>query len=226
MSKNLSGNDTDAMIWLEARITGWVDDPTGIGLTSAVVTSLAADIINARTAFTSVQAIRGEAMNETQLFRDKATTMRQAASPAIANIKNFADNAADPQAIYLAANVSPKDPPSPAPAPSMPINIKRVIQPDGAVTLRWDAVGPVGTIYNVTRKLTGETSFSFVGQGDGSDKSFTDSTVTPGTTTATYLIQGVRGSKAGLLSNPIVVFFGTADGGGAREEAGEAGEAA
>ena len=219
MSSNLPGSDTPALEWLEARIAGWVADPTAIGLTSAPVLDLATDIVNARAAFTSVQTVRGEAKNATQNYKDKATSMRHNAAPLIANIKNFADNAPIPQVIYDAANVSPKDPPSPAPAPSMPINIKRVIQPDGAVTLKWDAVGPVGTIYNVTRKLAGETSFTFVGQGDGSDKSFADSTVTPGTTTATYLIQGVRGDKTGLLSNPIVVFFGTADGGGAAAEA-------
>ncbi|MCH9057528.1 MAG: hypothetical protein IIB55_02745, partial [Planctomycetes bacterium] len=61
------------------------------------------------------------------------------------------------------------------------------------------------------RRLATETGFTFVGQGDGSDKSFSDSTVPPGTTSATYIIQGVRGSRTGLQSQPIVVFFGTAD---------------
>ena len=150
-------------------------------------------------------------MNATQTYKDRAKTMRGNASPVIANIKNFADNAPIPQVIYDLANVSPRDPAAPAPPPSMPINIKRVVQPDGAVTLRWEATGPVGTIYNVTRKLFGETGFSFVGQGDGSDKSFTDATIPPGTTSATYLIQGVRGPATGPLSNPIVVYFGSAD---------------
>jgi hypothetical protein len=215
MSRNLPGQDTPALQWLEARIAGWVANPGAIGLTSAAVTSLATDVINARTAFTSVQSIRGDAQNATQNYKDKAKTMRGNASPIIANIKNFADNAPVPQTVYDAANVSPKSPAVPAPPPSMPINIKRVVEPDGSVTLRWDATGPVGTIYNVTRKLTGETSFTFVGQGDGSDKSFNDATVPPGTTTATFLIQGVRGPTTGPLSNPIVVFFGTADGAGA-----------
>ncbi len=134
MSSNLSGNDTEAMIWLEARIAAWTLNPAAIGLTSAPVLSLATDIINARTAFTSVQTVRGEGKNATQNYADKATTMRHNAAPLIANIKNFADNAPIPQQIYDAANVSPKDPPSPAPAPSMPINIRRVIQPDGGHT--------------------------------------------------------------------------------------------
>ena len=46
MSTNLPGQDTPALEWLEARINGWVADPAGIGLTSAVVTDLATDIIN------------------------------------------------------------------------------------------------------------------------------------------------------------------------------------
>ena len=211
MAENLPGADTPALQWLEARIAGWVADPAAIGLASGQVANLAADITNARDAFVSVQSIRGDARNATDTYHDRATAMRHSASPLIANIKNFADNQADPQIVYDAANVSPKDPPSPAPAPSQPTNIKRVVEPDGAVTLRWEASAPTGAIYNVTRKLAAETGFTFVGQGDGSDKSFSDATVPPGTTSATYIIQGVRGSKTGPQSLPIVVFFGSAD---------------
>ena len=211
MGDNMPGSNTPAQQWLEARIAAWAAGPAAIGLTSAQVTNLAADITDARDSFTSVQTIRGDSRNATASYDDKATAMRHNASPLIANIKNFAENQADPQVVYDAANVSPKDPPSPAPAPSQPTNIRRVIEPDGAVTLSWDAIAPVGAIYNVTRRLATETGFTFVGQGDGSDKSFSDSTVPPGTTSATYIIQGVRGSKTGPQSQPIVVFFGTAD---------------
>ena len=212
MGENMPGYNPDALTWLESRIATWQADPAGIGLTSALVATLATDITGTRTDFTSVQTVRGDSKNATEAFKVSGDGMRANASLLISTIKAFADASANPQLVYDAANVSPKDPPSPAPAPSQPTNIKRVVEPDGAVTLRWEASAPTGAIYNVTRKLAAETGFTFVGQGDGSDKSFTDSTVAPGTTTATYLIQGVRGDKTGLLSNPIVVFFGTVGG--------------
>jgi hypothetical protein len=84
------------------------------------------------------------------------------------------------------------------------------VQSDGSIKVQWDATGPAGTIYNVTRQLPGETEFAFIGQGDGSDKSFIDATVPAGTASASYRVQGVRGPLVGLQSVTFTVFFGAA----------------
>ena len=154
MGTNMPGDNHDALEWLEGRIAGWVADPTAIGLTSAVVIDLAADIADTRSSFTGVEQIRGDSKAATTAFH---------------------------------------------------------LNGDGSVTVSWDARGPTGTVYNVSRKLATEAVFTFIGQGAAQDKQFIDATVPAGTITAAYIIQGVRGGNLGLMSNAMTVFFGTAD---------------
>ncbi len=213
MGDNMSSYNPDALVWLEAHIGPWVDDPTAIGLTSAQTTDLAGDITGTRAAFTSVQSVRSESKDKTVAFNTAANAMRAKAAPLIANIKNFADNSADPSVVYLAAGVLPKSPPSPAAPPSQPIALTFVLNGNGSVTINFDATGPTGTVWDVTRKLAGETAFTHVGFADSTTKSFTDTSVTPGVATALYLVKGVRGSVTGPVSPALAVFFGTADGG-------------
>ena len=166
-----------------------------------------------------MQTLRTNARNETQTFYTNARELHESASPLIANIKNFALNSSDPSLVYEAAGVLPPDPPSPLAPPTTPVNIRRTVNPTGSITLFWDATGPTGTIYNVKRKLNTETSYTLVGQGDSSDKSFTDETVPSGTTSVTYIIQGVRGPLVGLESQAITIAFGV---GGAQAAAAAA----
>ncbi len=211
MGTNMSGQNVQALTWLEARIASWVADPTGIGLTSGQTTSLATEITNARNAFTSVEAIRTESQNKTTTFKTVADGMRQSAAPMIANIKNFADNAADPDLIYTAAGVLPTDPRSPAAPPSQPSTLDAKLNGDGSVTINFQGTGPTGTAWQVQRKLALETSYTFIGNADVATKSFTDVNIPAGVASATYQVQGIRGSVLGPVSFPFTVPFGTAD---------------
>ncbi len=211
MGTNMSGQNVQALSWLEARIASWVADPAGIGLTSAQTTSLVAEIVNARAAFTSVEVVRTESQNKTTTFKTVADGMRKSAAPMIANIKNFADNADDPDAIYTAAGVLPTDPRSPAAPPSQPATLTAKLNGDGSVTINFEGTGPTGTAWQIQRKLALETSFSFVGNADVATKSFTDVNIPAGVASATYQVQGIRGSVLGPVSFPFTVPFGTAD---------------
>ena len=211
MGTNMPGDNHDALEWLEGRIAGWVADPAAIGLTSAVVIDLAADIADTRSSFTGVEQIRGDSKAATTAFHLNGDDMRANASGAIATIKSFAVNSADPPAVYLAAGITPPDPRTPVAPPEQPSGLKATLNGDGSVTVSWDARGPTGTVYNVSRKLATEAVFTFIGQGAAQDKQFIDATVPAGTITAAYIIQGVRGGNLGLMSNAMTVFFGTAD---------------
>ena len=213
MSENMPGNDNAALIWLEGHITQWTDSLGAIGLTSAQTLNLVGEIDDARTAFTSVQGIRADAKAETTLYHDKAKAMRLSASDMINDIKNFAQNAADPGAVYVLAGLSQADPRSPVAPPEMPSILNAALNGDGSVTLNFSGRGPVGTVWIVSRKMAGETSFTQIGQGDSITKSFTDTSVTPGLVSAAYLIHGVRGSVTGPVSSALTVYFGSADGG-------------
>ena len=213
MSENMSSNDTAALIWLEAHITGWVADPTAIGITSSAANDLLTDILTARGSFTSVQAIRTDSKLATGTFKTDAKAMRDNASLVIADIKAFANNQTNPQVVYDAAGVSPRSPATPTAPPSQPSTLTAALNGDGSVTINFEGTGPVGTVWQVTRKLPLETAFTFIGNADVADKSFTDVNIPTGSASATYQVQGVRGSIVGPVSFPFTVPFGTADAG-------------
>jgi hypothetical protein len=210
MTTNLPSNRKQALEWIEARLPAWSDNPTGIGLTSAAVTDLTTKTTTARTSFVSVESVRQDALNATQTFYTDADAMHQAASPMIANIKNFADNATDPLAVYTAAEVSPASPRSPAPPPATPVISSAAINGDGSVTIGFNATGSAGTVWQVSRQLAGESAFTFVGNADVKSKSFVDTSLPAGSATASYSIQGVRGGLAGAASFSFEVKFGSA----------------
>ena len=208
MGSNLPSERRQALNWLEARIATWVANPTGIGLTSAAVIDLSQQVVNTRAAFTSVTAIRAEAKNETVTANGIADGMHMAAGPVIANIKNFADNQTNPQLIYDAANISPQSPPSPTPAPATPTNLKANLGSNGSVFISWDGTGATGTLYEVYRRVDGETGFTLLGNVDAKTKEFNDATLPLGTTFATYQIRAVRADTQSLFSTQFNIQFG------------------
>jgi len=210
MAENLPGNRKQALQWIEARIANWNADPTGIGLTASAVTDLLNKTIKTRTSFVSVESTRQDAQNATQTFYTDADAMRKAASPMIANIKNFALNATDPQAVYTAAEVSPADPKSPVPPPATPVITGATINGDGSVTINFEGTGPTGTVWQVTRRLDTQTAFTYVANADVKTKSFTDTTLPAPASSAHYRVTGVRGDVSGMPSFAFTVRFGSA----------------
>lgn len=210
MGENLPGYDREALNWLEARIANWALDPDVIGLSDAIVADLEAKITEARTALVDADTIRGLAKNATVSFKVKAHDMRHTAALAIARIKNQANNAPNPEDIYDAASVSPPASRTPVGPPSQPSAIVATLNGDGSVTIHFEATGPTGTTWHVTRKLAGETSLSFVGVADPATKSFMDLTIPAGSASAAYQVQGVRGTLIGPVSFEFNVAFGSA----------------
>ena len=212
MGRNMPSQNQPALTWLEGHIAQWTASAATIGLTSAQTTDLLAQIVDTRGSFTSVEAVRADSQAITSEFNTKASTMRKAASLMIADIKSYANNQIDPAPIYTAAGITPADPKTPVGAPEQPAGMTTAVNGNGSITLNFVGRGPTGTVWEVTRKLAGETSFTHVGHADVTTKSFTDNTVPSTVSSATYLIRGVRGNDAGLYSAPFGVQFGGADG--------------
>ena len=213
MGTNMPSNDNAALVWLEGHIDQWVVSAATIGLTDGQTSDLAAKITDTRTAFTSVEQIRSDSKAQTVAYHSKAVGMRDTASDMIADIKSFANTASDPNAVYTTAGITPADPPSPAPPPEQPVALTASLGGDGSVTISFAGRGAVGTVWEISRKLAGETSFKHLGHADVATKSFTDTTVTAGVATAMYQIRGIRGSLTGPASFPLTVQFGSADAG-------------
>jgi hypothetical protein len=209
MSTNIPRGRIPSLEWLEANIAGWSTNQAAIGLTSAQVTDLAVDIANTRSSFSKVEMLRADAKAETPLFYDKSDALSKKAGALVTVIKGFAEASDDPAAVYAAANLTPRNPPSPLPVPQQPTNGTAVLGGTGAVIVNFDARGEGGgTVWQVWRQLDSETAYSFLGNADAKTKSYADNTVPAGTSSAQYTIQGVRGSVKGPVSFAITVQFG------------------
>lgn len=219
MGTNMPSTNHDALEWLEGHIAQWNTNFAAIGLTSAQVTDLMADVVAVRGNFTSVEAVRADSKAKTSQFNINAAAMRAKASPLISTIKSFAATSDGSATVYTLAGMTPKDPGSPAQPPAQPTGLKAVLNGNGSVTVSWDGTGPTGTVYNVARKLPTESTFTQIGQSGARDKEFTDTSVPPATASAVYTVEGVRGSETGPISNAMTVFFGTVPGEGEGAEA-------
>ncbi len=212
MGINLPQGRTAALSWIEGHLTDWNDNFAAIGLTSASVIELSQSAANSRQSFTSVEQIRSGSLAATQDFYEEMDATHKLASEMISTIKAFAESTDTPAAVYLLANITGKNPPSPVAPPAQPLIEGIVLNSNGSVTVNFDGTGPTGTVYLVRRKNAGETNYSLVGNATPEDKSFTDTTVPAGTTTASYTVQAVRGADESPLSAAVIVQFGATAG--------------
>ena len=212
MSTNMPEGRKQSLEWLEEIIAQWTTNDINIGLTSAQVTDLNSDITGARTDWTSVETIRNDSKVTTQDWYTNADEMRAKAATYITTIKGFAETSNDPAAVYLLAGLTAKAAPKPVAPPATPSIANAVLNGDGSLTINFIGTGPMGTVWEVSRKLAGETSFTIIGSADASTKSYTDNTVPTGADSATYIVKGKRGSISGLPSFPLTAQFGGTEG--------------
>ena len=208
MSTNMPQRDIEALQWLEARISEWNSNFSVIGLTSASVIDLAQDLANTRGAFTSIATAQAEAKDATANFHTKGKDMRKKASAMIATIKGFAESSQTPETVYIAASISPRNPPSPTPAPATPHNLSVQLAAAGSVDISWDGTGATGTVYEVYRRLPTETAFDLLAVIDAKSKTFNDATLPLGTTFSTYQVRAVRADTQSAMSTQFNIQFG------------------
>lgn len=204
----IPSKDLDAVQFFETHTPIWIANAAAIGVLPATLTAFDVLVKDARAAYDSQQAARAAAKNSTVAWHDAVAAMRGSGGDVIATIKAFAQTTGDPT-VYTTAQIPPPAPPSPAPPPGQPNNISVGLEPSGAVTLRWrstNAAPSAGTFFSVRRKLPGQAGFSLIGNTGG--KVFTDDTLTQGTTGATYIIRGHRGTLSGPESQQLTIQFG------------------
>lgn len=208
MGTNLPYGRTKTLVWLEAHIEAWSLDPSAIGLTPAQVAQLQGEIAGVRDDFTSVQEVRAHSEATTEKFHSSADDLHDKAADLILAIKSFAATSGNGGIVYLAAGMTPKNAPSPTGAPSMPTNLRAQLESRGNIVLSWDGTGPTGTVYEISRKLAGETKFSLLGNVGALQKTYTDKTLPVGATFATYMIRARRGSTMSAYSMQFNIQFG------------------
>lgn len=214
----------DRIAWYGNRIDAIKATPTAFGVTAAQATALDNAIKAAQTALTNAQKARDAAKAATVAQDSAMSVMNRAGNIVVTAIRTFADNQATTaarDAIYVAVQMDPPSPPTPAPSPETPQDVKADPNADGTVTVKWKATGNAGSVYRVLRALAGNTQYSQIGLLSG--KTFVDTTVPAGTVSCLYQVQAVRGELSSPPSQPVQVKFGT---GGAQGFSGNASLAA
>lgn len=225
-------NRLDQVEFCESHWPVWEANAAAIGLTTAQTGALKSATTSARAKYDASLAARQASKAATQAFYGATAAMRDLAAPMIAAIKSFADQQADPGAVYVLAQIPPPAAPTPAAAPGKPTNFTVTLEPTGAVTLLWDATNAAassGAFFQVSRKLPGAGSFVSIGGAPGSTAesrrmTFTDETVPASAASAgvQYIVTGRRGSLTGVPSDAVTVQFGV-DGSGFAVTGGQAG---
>lgn len=175
----------------------WAAAPTTIGLTAEKAAAFEAAYESAQASYDAAVALDAQKKAATLTSQSDIRALRQKTSECLALIKAYAENQANPNTVYSAAEIPAPLPPSPAPAPGTPMDFSVALMQSGAVELKWKCFNPVGTqgtIYECRRKI-GNGAFTFVGATGV--RAFTDDTIPSGSVGVTYEITAVRSTKRG-----------------------------
>lgn len=183
--------------FFESHWPVWNVTPADIGLTSTQVQAFKTLTQTARASFDAAETARNAAKAATLQQDSDLNLAYTSCSDLIRVIRGFAEQQANPDAVYSAANIPAPQPPLPAPAPGTPANFTVALLQNGAVELSWKCANPEGTqgtIYEVRRK-TGSGAFTFIGAIGV--KKFVDDTLVAGSTNVVYQITAVRSTVRG-----------------------------
>ncbi|MCE2967902.1 MAG: hypothetical protein ACK55O_07625 [Phycisphaerales bacterium] len=194
-----------------ARQTIWSGIPTQIGLTAADAAAMADSTDAFAQAFDAAVKARAASKAATEALAQATRTMRTRIADNVQKIRIFAESTNNPT-VYSLAQIPAPARPSPLPAPDQPREIEAVLNAIGTLTLRFrTGRNNPGTAFLISRKLASETAFTFIGTADVTRspiKSFTDTTLPPGSNNVQYIITGQRGSVRGASSPVFTVVIG------------------
>lgn len=189
------------------EVTGyWTPNAAAIGLSPGDLTSINAKITAAETAITNAFAAKQESKNKTMILQNAIEELREVGASLIAVIRGKALQTGD-FTIYTKANIPPPTQGTAQGPAAQPTNVGAFIDNLGNVQLSWQGSLAGGTFFTVWRKLSGETSWTQM--GSVVSKSFADSTIPGGTSSANYYVVATRSGGSSPASEPITVLFGS-----------------
>lgn len=208
----------------------WNVSPTSIGMSTQSVQAVKTAVMAARLAFDQANAARQAAKAATVGSDNAIRAMHELLAEAVQQIRLYAETTNNPN-VYQLAQIPPPAAPTPALAPTKPVNIKLQLETDGGLTIQWKAAAnspstpnqddsTQGVQYSIYRRLPGESSLRLVGTANpprrGGKRAFatwTDDDIPTGSNGITYAIQGTRGTLEGPMSDAFVVTLGMGGGG-------------
>ena len=114
MGRNLPPQRSAALDWTTERLATWTANATQIGLTSQAVLAVASAISSATNLRSAAGTARANSKSATLAYHNAADQALEQVRDLILEVKAFAASTDDPQ-VYVLADLSPKDGPSPTP---------------------------------------------------------------------------------------------------------------
>lgn len=182
--------------WAEVHGDVWNAAPATIGLTAPQAAAFKTKAQTARASVVNQDAANQVKLAATVTARSDVSSLRSSAADLIAIIKGFAENSANPEVVYSAAQIPPPAPPAPLGPPGTPFEPVVSLRGDGAVMIKWKCNNPgAGTVYEVSRRIGGSGAFGYIGVTG--TREFVDETLPLGADGVTYQIVGIRSTARG-----------------------------
>lgn len=205
----------DLIQFCEAHVPVWSAVGASIGLLPAQITALDTATKAARAKFNAAETARAASKAATLNLDDSCDTLRANVALLVKTIKLYADNQANPDPVYAAAQIPPPAAPTSNPPPGQPNSFTFTIEPGGLLTLRWkssNSTSSTGANFVVARRVGNQSSVPFTVIGGTSSRVFTDDTIPAGVSVVTYIVTPKRNGVVGTPSDMISVQFGVGGG--------------
>jgi hypothetical protein len=191
----------------EAHGLLWKTGFASIGITEPEGTAYSVKVEAARTAYDAMVLAHNAAKAATLNWYTKCDDMSDDASILLGKIKSYARAQADPNAVYVAAQIPAPAAPVPAGPPTDCTDLTANLNNDGSVSLAWKGTTRSGQFFSVWRKLAGESAWTQM--GSVAAKAFTDTEVPEGITGGQYVVKAHRGTQTSFGCEPVGIIFGT-----------------
>jgi hypothetical protein len=202
--------------WFRARVAAWNANLALLGLTAPEMAQLVAQLEAAEDGLAERTEADNVAKGKTLILNAAIETLATTGGRLINKIRANAELAADPVAVFAAAQVPAPATPSPVGAPGQPTEFVATLLVGGDVESSWKCAQPagaVGTTYQVYRRFTPGAAWEFVGACG--ERKYVDATIPAGTGFVMYKVRGIRSTMAGPWGEFNVTFGAGAGEGGA-----------
>jgi hypothetical protein len=205
-------NRRELLLWCQAHVEPFRNHAEAVGLQEEQVTRFADRTEEFALALAEVERIKIALSLAVRNADSAFGAMRREYSQAVADVRYFAGQQDDAQAVYNLAQVQPRSSGQALPPPGRPQNLSVTLnETQGSLTLAWKCTHPRGgssVAYIVRRRLPGEDAFAFL--ATTGEKHVQDTTLPAGNISGVaYTVQAQRGRVMGEASSIFVVNVGS-----------------
>ncbi len=202
--------DLEFVAFMNSHAPLWVTNRAQIGLSTAqtsAFTAAAGDVDKYWNELADAKLALRQAYDN---WKQTKAAARSLALSDVSIIKSFSTTQANPEAVFIAADIRAPKPYTPNQQPGQCTGVKANLNTvNGNLKLTWKCNNPGstnGTVYTVERRVG--TTGAWTPLGLSSVKSFTDLTLPAGAAVVQYNITATRSGLVGTPSGPVSVVFG------------------